>query len=158
MSEGLCNERDCPQHGTVHTHDAPQIKTMPATDPEGWCDWVEPVMKGYLMQCCDCGLVHEMEFNIADTENGIPMSEPRVEFRMRRAMPEKKRTTGMSDAERLDWLFSDLNDLAILEKLHRIADAHAMGGGYALLRGTTPIRMGDFRAAIDHARTTWRKL
>lgn len=28
----------------------------------GWCDWVAPVSKGYLMKCCDCGLVHEMEF------------------------------------------------------------------------------------------------
>ena len=28
----------------------------------GWCDWQAPVMKGYLMKCCDCGLVHELEF------------------------------------------------------------------------------------------------
>lgn len=28
----------------------------------GWCEWVYPTPKGYLMKCCDCGLVHEMEF------------------------------------------------------------------------------------------------
>lgn len=28
----------------------------------GWCDWIMPIPKGYLMKCCDCGLVHEMEF------------------------------------------------------------------------------------------------
>lgn len=28
----------------------------------GWCDWVMPIPKGYLMKCCDCGLVHEMQF------------------------------------------------------------------------------------------------
>lgn len=28
----------------------------------GWCDWIIPIPKGYLMKCCDCGLVHEMEF------------------------------------------------------------------------------------------------
>lgn len=28
----------------------------------GWCEWQAPVMKGYLMKCCDCGLVHELEF------------------------------------------------------------------------------------------------
>lgn len=28
----------------------------------GWCEWVTPIPKGYLMQCCDCGLVHEMQF------------------------------------------------------------------------------------------------
>lgn len=28
----------------------------------GWSEWVAPTPKGYLMKCCDCGLVHEMEF------------------------------------------------------------------------------------------------
>ena len=28
----------------------------------GWTRWVQPVMKGYLLACCDCGLVHRMEF------------------------------------------------------------------------------------------------
>jgi len=26
--------------------------------------WVQPVMKGYLMGCCDCGLVHRLDFRI----------------------------------------------------------------------------------------------
>lgn len=30
---------------------------------DGWCEWVHP-LPGYLMACCDCGLVHEMEFAI----------------------------------------------------------------------------------------------
>jgi hypothetical protein len=28
---------------------------------DGWCEWVQPT-QGYKTQCCDCGLVHEMEF------------------------------------------------------------------------------------------------
>lgn len=28
----------------------------------GWSDWVFPTKK-YLFKCCDCGLVHEMEFS-----------------------------------------------------------------------------------------------
>lgn len=28
----------------------------------GWSEWQQPIMKGYLMQCCDCGLIHEMQF------------------------------------------------------------------------------------------------
>lgn len=29
----------------------------------GWSDWVYPTMeKNYLFKCCDCGLVHEMQF------------------------------------------------------------------------------------------------
>lgn len=42
-----------------------QCKTMPA-GRGGWSEWVEPVMKGYLMQCCDCGLIHEMQFKAVE--------------------------------------------------------------------------------------------
>jgi len=27
-------------------------------------EWVQPIMKGYKMMCCDCGLVHIMNFRI----------------------------------------------------------------------------------------------
>lgn len=27
-------------------------------------EWVRPVMKGYNMMCCDCGLVHTLNFKI----------------------------------------------------------------------------------------------
>lgn len=29
---------------------------------DGWSDWTQPTMDGYRMACCDCGLVHEMQF------------------------------------------------------------------------------------------------
>ena len=29
---------------------------------DGWTRWHMPVMKGYIMGCCDCGLRHEVEF------------------------------------------------------------------------------------------------
>lgn len=60
----------------------------------GWTPWVQPVMKGYLMQCCDCGLVHEMEFRTLEqvtpaTKRGTwkarRLPNGRVEFRARRA-------------------------------------------------------------------------
>ncbi len=31
---------------------------------DGWSPWVAPVMSGYRMRCCDCGLVHELEFQV----------------------------------------------------------------------------------------------
>ena len=34
------------------------------TKKDGWSYWQYPQMKGYLMQCCDCGLVHEVEFKV----------------------------------------------------------------------------------------------
>jgi hypothetical protein len=27
-------------------------------------EWVRPVKKGYRLCCCDCGLVHELDFKI----------------------------------------------------------------------------------------------
>lgn len=59
-----------------------------------WSDWQQPIMKGYRMTCCDCGLEHEVEFRVfrvderpAPDENyGPEMSEEyRVQMRMRRA-------------------------------------------------------------------------
>ena len=38
-------------------------------------EWVQPVPEGYKMACCDCGLVHQMDFRVADG---------RVQFRVRR--------------------------------------------------------------------------
>jgi len=30
----------------------------------GWTEWISPKMKGYKMQCCDCGLIHEIDFKV----------------------------------------------------------------------------------------------
>lgn len=29
-------------------------------------EWIQPVEEGYKMQCCDCGLVHRMDFRVED--------------------------------------------------------------------------------------------
>lgn len=61
---------------------------------DGWTDWVTPVPQGYLMQCCDCGLVHEAEFRVVRRVNGgtreytIEDENVRVQFRMRRGDAE----------------------------------------------------------------------
>lgn len=28
--------------------------------------WVNPVQEGYKMACCDCGLVHRLDFKVAE--------------------------------------------------------------------------------------------
>ena len=38
-------------------------------------DWIQPVRRGYRMACCDCLLVHELDFRI---------KHGRVQFRARR--------------------------------------------------------------------------
>jgi hypothetical protein len=44
-------------------------------DDEGWSRWIEPIEQGYKMSCCDCGLVHTMDFRVDDG---------RAQFRVKR--------------------------------------------------------------------------
>lgn len=40
-----------------------RCKPMHATTRGGWSEWVYPKPDtGYFMQCCDCGLIHELQF------------------------------------------------------------------------------------------------
>lgn len=43
-------------------------------------EWVQPRRNGYLLACCDCGLVHEIDFRIVKTPRGN-----KIRFRARRA-------------------------------------------------------------------------
>lgn len=72
-----------------------RIKVEPAVTSRGYTQWIHPKMRGYLMACCDCGLVHEMQFKafaITKTMKGgsfvyreLPQDAVRVKFRARRA-------------------------------------------------------------------------
>lgn len=33
-------------------------------------EWVRPVMRGYRMKCCDCGLVHVLDFKVIKWARG----------------------------------------------------------------------------------------
>lgn len=43
--------------------------------PDGWSEWIRP-LEGYKLACCDCGLVHDVEFRLADDNT--------LNFRMKR--------------------------------------------------------------------------
>lgn len=45
-----------------------------------WSEWVRP-LPGYRFACCDCGLVHEMQFDIGKSDAG---EEGVIIFRARR--------------------------------------------------------------------------
>lgn len=61
---------------------------------DGWTEWVQPIMEGYRMACCDCGLVHDMSFRVyvvterkaGDITGGelLPPEHFRVQFKARR--------------------------------------------------------------------------
>jgi len=44
-------------------------------------EWIQPVRKAYKLCCCDCGLVHELDFRIVNR---------RIQFRAKR----NERSTG----------------------------------------------------------------
>lgn len=37
---------------------------------DGWSDWTQPHHAKYKLRCCDCGLVHEMQFRIVRNVRG----------------------------------------------------------------------------------------
>ena len=48
--------------------------------PEG--AWIQPIRRGFIYKCCDCGLKHRMDFRI---------HKGRIQFRVFRVMTRKKR-------------------------------------------------------------------
>lgn len=35
-----------------------------------WSDWIQPIRRGYKLCCCDCGLVHDVDFRLVSSANG----------------------------------------------------------------------------------------
>ena len=71
----------------------PEFFTHNVEQPYDWSEWVCPDPKGYLMKCCDCGLVHEAEFGVVryksetEREDCDRVDDPNLQavFRMRRS-------------------------------------------------------------------------
>ena len=43
--------------------------------------WIFPVMTGYKLKCCDCGLVHHIDFAVVDEKTYEPINGNKVIFR-----------------------------------------------------------------------------
>ena len=57
-----------------------------------WSEWVNPKPEQYFMKCCDCGLVHEMQFKVAKYSEGdeckfVADADLQAVFRARRTAP-----------------------------------------------------------------------
>jgi hypothetical protein len=74
-----------------------------------WSEWVNPDSEQYFMKCCDCGLVHEMQFKVVKYSEGdecefIDDADLQAVFRARRATPPaaQKPWVGLTDEEMED--------------------------------------------------------
>jgi hypothetical protein len=41
-----------------------QVRQTFAETKNGWTRWFKPQQKSYRVACCDCGLVHEVDFRV----------------------------------------------------------------------------------------------
>ena len=48
-------------------------------------EWIQPKRRGYLMECCDCGLVHRFDFRVVTRERILKPVEGHVQVRGFRA-------------------------------------------------------------------------
>ena len=54
-------------------------------------EWVIPRMSNYKVECCDCGLIHTMDFLVIHEETHVPLNSCKVMFRAYRKEKKKKR-------------------------------------------------------------------
>ena len=77
---------------------------------DGWCDWVCPKPQGYLMQCCDCELIHEVESRVVKYEprpsevfEVVDDPDLQVQWRMKRrddiSPKQPRQWQGLTDEE-----------------------------------------------------------
>ena len=75
--------------------------------PEDWSEWVCPNPDEYFMKCCDCGLVHEMQFKVAKYSEGdecefVEDANLQAVFRARRTTPPQRTWVGLTTDEKRD--------------------------------------------------------
>jgi len=76
---------------------------------DDWSGWVNPDPEQYFMKCCDCGLVHEMQFKVAKYSEGdkcefVADADLQAVFRARRTTPPQRKP--LTDDE-IDGLMAD---------------------------------------------------
>lgn len=67
---------------------------LTVSDFSQWCEWQTPIHgignKNYRLACCDCNLVHEMQFRVFKDKKGLLSVKFRVK-RNNRATAAKRR-------------------------------------------------------------------
>ena len=82
-----------------------RYKKEKAVDPDGWTRWINPI-QGYKMVCCDCSLVHDIEWEILKVCETKPDGEwdgevlPWGEYRLGMRVRRNNRATGQMRRKR----------------------------------------------------------
>ena len=62
-------------------------------------EWEKPIQRGYLLGCCDCGLVHRFDFRVRDgmvefkvrhAKTATQTQRRRIAYRYRFVFPQKR--------------------------------------------------------------------
>ena len=130
--EAMKNSSDfeCPRCGHCCKTDLAKVGEVgiwgqcePQPDLEdGWCDWVCPKPQGYLMQCCDCELIHEVDFRVVKYESKDSEVYEVVDDRNLQAQMRMKRRDDLSPKR--EW--AGLTDQEVWEAIEDVLE----GGGW----------------------------
>lgn len=82
--------------------------------PEDWSEWVCPNPDEYFMKCCDCGLVHEVQYRVARYGEGdycelVDDKDVQAQFRMRRRTPPQRKPLTDEEMQRIIYEHTKLN-------------------------------------------------
>ena len=104
---GHCCKTDLARVGEVGVWGTVQCEPQQEVE-DGWCDWVCPKPRGYLMQCCDCELIHEVDFRVVRYESedsevyeivDDPNLQAQMRLRRRDDLSPKREWVGLTDGE-----------------------------------------------------------
>lgn len=122
----------------------PEFFTHNVEQPHDWSEWVCPDPKGYLMKCCDCGLVHEAEFGVVryksetEREDCEPVDDPNLQavFRMRRSeqwspADMAHRAGGLTMEQPAQRIWVGLTDEEVMECLDQVYGVNVRFGAFA---------------------------
>jgi hypothetical protein len=105
---------------------------------DDWSGWVSPDPEQYFMKCCDCGLVHEMQFKVAKYSEGdkcefVADADLQAVFRARRTAPPQRKPLTDEEMGKLLRQFYDselgpAHFVVLLRVAKAIERAHGIGG------------------------------
>ena len=59
-------------------------------DEKGWSKWFEPSPERWLLACCDCGLVHDVQFRVTEGKLSLRFSRNKRSTAMKRYYKAKR--------------------------------------------------------------------